>query len=301
MNQGEESVIASSALNAGTPTQGVLYIVATPIGNLGDITHRAIEILNNVDFIAAEDTRHSRRLMEHYIIKTPMFAFHDFNEKKKVENVIKRILNGESIALISDAGTPLISDPGYQLVSHAHQHQIKVVPVPGPSALITAMSVAGLASDRFTFEGFLANKGSARIGQLEKLKSEQRTMIFYEAPHRIIACLKDMLQVFGEDRYLVLARELTKSFETIHGDKLIAIIGWIQEDANRQRGEFVILVQGEDIQKHVITDEATRILDTLLTELPLKQASALAAKITGIKKNTLYQQALDWKEKNSAH
>lgn len=275
--------------------RGVLYIVATPIGNLGDISQRAIEVLKNVDFIAAEDTRHSKRLLEHYGIKTPTFAFHDFNEKKKADAVIKRLIRGKDIALISDAGTPLISDPGYQLVSRAHHNQIKVVPVPGACAVISALSASGLASDRFVFEGFLPNKAAARLSQLKKLSTERRTLIFYEAPHRIIACLEDMLQAFGGERYGVLARELTKSFETIYGSKLADLIDWIKLDSNRQRGEFVILLQGEANERDDIDEETSKILDVLLSELPLKQASALTSKITGKKKNTLYQMALERK------
>ncbi len=272
-----------------------LYIVATPIGNLSDISERAIKILQEVDLIAVEDTRHSGKLLQHIGVSTPMLALHEHNEDKKVQDIIDKLLAGAQIALISDAGTPLISDPGYQLVKAALLAGIKVSPIPGPSALVTALSVSGLPSDSFIFEGFLPNKSSGRIKKLGALSAESRTLIFYEAPHRIVACLQDMLQIFGAKRTAVIARELTKTFETIKNDSLENLLEWVQADTNQQKGEFVVLVQGKEKDNTVVNSEAESILNTLMQELPLKQASHLVSKITGIKKNTLYQIGLNKK------
>ena len=272
-----------------------LYIVATPIGNLSDISERAVQILKQVDLIAVEDTRHSGKLLQHSGVSTPMQALHEHNEAKKVEQLIELLAAGKSIALISDAGTPLISDPGYQLVKAAIDAGIKVSPVPGASALIAALSASGLPSDAFIFEGFLPNKSAGRLKKLEALADESRTLIFYEAPHRIIDCLEDMQQVFGAERVAVVARELTKTFETIKKDSLENLLSWTKADSNQQRGEFVLLIQGQEKAATTVNAEAERILDILLQELPLKQASQLAARITGIKKNTLYQIGLNKK------
>ena len=272
-----------------------LYIVATPIGNLSDISERAVQILKQVDLIAVEDTRHSGKLLQHSGVSTPMQALHEHNEAKKVEQLIELLAAGKSIALISDAGTPLISDPGYQLVKAAIDAGIKVSPVPGASALIAALSASGLPSDAFIFEGFLPNKSAGRLKKLEALADESRTLIFYEAPHRIIDCLEDMQQVFGAERVAVVARELTKTFETIKKDSLENLLSWIKADSNQQRGEFVLLIQGQEKAATTVNAEAERILDILLQELPLKQASQLAARITDIKKNTLYQIGLNKK------
>ena len=272
-----------------------LYIVATPIGNLSDISERAVQILKQVDLIAVEDTRHSGKLLQHSGVSTPMQALHEHNEAKKVEQLIELLAAGKSIALISDAGTPLISDPGYQLVKAAIDAGIKVSPVPGASALIAALSASALPSDAFIFEGFLPNKSAGRLKKLEALADESRTLIFYEAPHRIIDCLEDMQQVFGAERVAVVARELTKTFETIKKDSLENLLSWIKADSNQQRGEFVLLIQGQEKAATTVNAEAERILDILLQELPLKQASQLAARITGIKKNTLYQIGLNKK------
>jgi len=272
-----------------------LYIVATPIGNLSDISDRAIQILQEVDLIAVEDTRHSGKLLQHIGVATPMLALHEHNEGKKVGQLIDKLSDGKSIALISDAGTPLISDPGYQLVKAALAAEIKVSPVPGPSALVAALSASGLPSDAFIFEGFLPNKSVSRLKKMETLADESRTLIFYEAPHRIVACLQDMQQVFGAKRKAVVARELTKTFETIRNDSLENLLAWIEGDTNQQRGEFVLLIQGKEKDLSAVDTEAEFILDTLMQELPLKQASQLTAKITGIKKNTLYQIGLNKK------
>jgi 16S rRNA (cytidine1402-2'-O)-methyltransferase len=274
-------------------TSSVLYVVATPIGNLGDITQRAISILREVDFIAAEDTRHSKRLLEHLGIRTPMKAFHNFNEAQRAAELLRLLQNGKSIALICDAGTPLISDPGYRLVSLVREHGITVHPIPGACALITALSASGLPSDHFVFEGFLPAKSSARCAQLKLLADEMRTLLFYESPHRILSSLTDMIKIFGEDRIAVIARELTKTFETIKQACLKELLDWMTNDPNQQKGEFVILIKGaEKIQDEETNHEPLRVLKILLAELPIKQASQLAAKITGAKKNWLYENAL---------
>lgn len=269
-----------------------LYIVATPIGNLEDMSARAIEILRRVDYIAAEDTRHSRKLLDHFGINTPMISLHAHNESERSEILLKRLQENKTIALISDAGTPLISDPGYLLVKKARSNKIPVIPIPGPCALIAALSASGLDSHRFVFEGFLSEKSSARQKKLKDLLYETRTLVFYEAPHRILDLIEDMLSVFGPKRTVVLARELTKIFETIYEDKLEQLKTWLNADENRQRGEFVILVEGN---KELFTQSDLKIqeiLEVLLKELPIKQAASLAAKITHEKKNKLYAKAL---------
>ncbi len=273
---------------------GVLYIVATPIGNLGDMSMRAIEILNSVDLIAAEDTRHSARLLQHFGIQTRMASYHDFSDDTRVEQLLRSLLEGQSIALISDAGTPLISDPGYRLVSLVRARGLRVVPVPGVCAAIAALSAAGIPSDRFTFEGFPPAKQAARLKLFESLQSEARTLVFYESPHRILECVDDMAQAFGSERPAVIARELTKTFETIHGDTLSGLQQWLRADANQQRGEFVILLHGAEESPHDdVPPEARRVLSVLLEELSVKQASALASRLTGVKKNLLYALALE--------
>ncbi len=274
-------------------SDALLYVVATPIGNLEDITHRAIEVLQSVALIAAEDTRHSSRLMAHFNIKTPMISVHDHNERQRVSTIIDKLSAGDNIALISDAGTPLISDPGFILVRAVREAGFKVVPIPGCSAVITALSAAGMPSNNFIFEGFLPAKRVGRKQQLQAIADDTRTVIFYESTHRILESLADMQEVLGADRYVVIARELTKTFETIHGAKLCELIDWIRADHNQQKGEFVVLVSGAEPQRDQgISNETLRILDLMLEELPVKQACALTAKITGEKKNALYQEAL---------
>jgi 16S rRNA (cytidine1402-2'-O)-methyltransferase len=274
---------------------GTLYIVATPIGNLGDITERAITILREASIVAVEDTRHSRKLMLQFGIATPLVALHDFNEGEKAASLLARVLNGDDVALISDAGTPLISDPGYQLVRQAHAQNIRVVPVPGASALIAALSCAGLPTDRFTFEGFLPAKTAARLATLGALRNEARTMIFYEAPHRILECLADMEQSFGGEREITLARELTKTFETIVHTNIAALLEKVRGDENQQKGEIVLVVAGKPDDSGELDAQALHTLHVLLEEMPLKQASAVAARITGAKKNLLYDAALQLK------
>ncbi|PNQ92068.1 16S rRNA (cytidine(1402)-2'-O)-methyltransferase [Pseudomonas gingeri NCPPB 3146 = LMG 5327] len=278
---------------------GSLYVVATPIGNLDDISARAMKVLRDVSLIAAEDTRHSLRLLQHFGIATPLAACHEHNERDEGSRFIAKLLAGEDVALISDAGTPLISDPGYHLVRQARAAGIKVVPVPGACALIAALSAAGLPSDRFIFEGFLPAKAVGRRSRLELLKEEPRTLIFYEAPHRILECLQDMELVFGPERPALLGRELTKTFETLKGLPLGELRGFVEADSNQQRGECVVLVAGWTAPEtdDAVGAEAMRILDLLLKEMPLKRAAALAAEITGVRKNVLYQVALE-KQKN---
>ncbi len=276
---------------------GSLYVVATPIGNLDDISARALRVLREVALIAAEDTRHSARLLQHFGIETPLAACHEHNERDQGGRFLARLQAGEDVALISDAGTPLISDPGYHLVRQARAAGFAVVPVPGACALIAALSAAGLPSDRFIFEGFLPAKAAGRRARLEQVSEEPRTLIFYEAPHRILECLQDMRDVFGSERPALLARELTKTFETLQGLPLAELCEWVAADSNQQRGECVVLVAGWQAPEgeEVVSAEALRVLDLLMAEMPLKRAAALAAEITGVRKNLLYQVALERK------
>lgn len=272
---------------------GVLYVVATPIGNLDDWSTRAVATLKAVAVIAAEDTRHSSRLLQHFDIRTRTLALHDHNEAARVEALLAQLQAGEDVALISDAGTPLISDPGYRLVAVTQAAGLRVVPVPGACAAIAALSAAGLASDRFLFEGFLPARGAARRERLQQQAGEARTTIFYEAPHRIVECLADMVAVLGHERRIVLARELTKTFETIRQLPLGEMLAWVQGDENQQRGEIVLVLEGApETTGEADWREADRLLKILLAELPLKQAAALAAEITGLKKNALYERGL---------
>lgn len=277
--------------------KGTLYVVATPLGNLGDISQRAIETLRAADVIAAEDTRHSGRLMQYLGVSTPMIALHDFNERDRTESLVQRLEQGQKIALISDAGTPLISDPGFILVREVRARGFDVVPVPGASAVIAALSASGLPTDRFVFEGFLPAKPKQRLDRLQALRDETRTLVFYEAPHRILETVTAMAEVFGGGREAVIARELTKTFETIHGAPLAELVDWMTADPNQQRGEFVVLVAGaepvEDQQGAAL--DLDRLLVALLEELPLKKAAAIAAQVTGLKKNDLYKRALELK------
>jgi len=274
---------------------GTLYIVATPIGNLGDITYRAVEILQQVDLIVVEDTRHSGKLFQHYNLTSPKYVLHDHNEKENSIKLVEKLQQGLNLALISDAGTPLISDPGYWLVNLAIQNSVHVVPIPGPSAAICALSVSGLPSDRFCFEGFLPAKKLARHNRLLQLVPETRTLIFYEAPHRILDCLQDMVQVFGPERQAVISRELTKTFETILRAPLAELLLCVESDSNQQKGEFVIVVHGATETAAATQEEQDHLLLLLLEELSVKSAAALASKITGVKKNHLYERALELK------
>lgn len=267
---------------------GILYIVATPIGNLQDITIRAIEILKTVDRIAAEDTRHSAYLLKHFSINKPTLSLHEFNEQKRLKILLAHLQKGESIALISDAGTPLISDPGFHLVKEAKKLGIDVIPIPGPCAAIAALSVAGLPTDKFVFEGFLPVKQESRCNRLKQLLNETRTLIFYEAPHRLLSVLKTLVEVFGPTRKAVVARELTKVHETIIAADLQDLVTRFETYPEEQRGEIVILIAGCAAEKK--NDE--KVLNILLQELSVKQAVTLASKITGERKNILYEKAL---------
>ena len=271
---------------------GKLYIVATPIGNLRDMSIRAVDILKNVDLVLAEDTRHSKKLFAHYEIDTPLRAFHEHNEKDNTEKVINEINAGQSIAMISDAGTPLISDPGYHLVSKAKKAGLNVVPVPGPSALIAAISSSGVASSSFTFFGFLPSKPVARLKLLQSKANLDETIVFYESPKRILSTLKDMLEVFGGSREVCLAKEITKSFETILTDKLPILIEYLESDSAHQKGEFVVLVSPSDKIDRVEADsQLDKLLPILCAEMGASKAAKLAAKITGIDKKHCYKRA----------
>ncbi|OOF44132.1 16S rRNA (cytidine(1402)-2'-O)-methyltransferase [Rodentibacter rarus] len=274
---------------------GILYIVATPIGNLKDITQRALDTFSQVDLIAAEDTRHSGLLLSHYGIKKPFFALHDHNEQEKAAVLVEKLKQGKHIALISDAGTPLISDPGFHLVRQCREAGIAVVPLPGACAAITALCASGIASDRFCFEGFLPAKSKARRDKLEKVAEEERTLIFYESTHRILDTLADMQEVLGEARYVVLARELTKTWETIVGDTVVNLRQWLSEDPNRTKGEMVLIVEGKTKQESEaeFSPLAIKALTLMAQELPLKKAAAIVAELYGYKKNALYQFGLE--------
>ncbi len=270
-----------------------LFVVATPIGHLDDMTFRAIDILKSVSIVAAEDTRQSAQLFKHYNISTQLTACHDHNESNKIEQLVQRLLAGDNVALISDAGTPLISDPGFKLVRAAQEHGIRVVPVPGACAAIAALSAVGLPSDRFSFEGFLPSKASQRISQLEKLKNETQTLIFYEAPHRILECVKNMAEVFGENRPVGFAREITKTFETIKKMTLKDLVSFIENDHNQEKGEIVLVVGGAPEKIDLEQEKLDELLKRLLQDLSVKAASQLAADLTGVKKKVAYQRALE--------
>jgi 16S rRNA (cytidine1402-2'-O)-methyltransferase len=274
-----------------------LYIVATPIGNLADLSSRAIEVLQTVDVIAAEDTRHSGHLLQHHRIKTSTVSLHEHNEQQRSEVLLTRLQNGESVALISDAGTPLISDPGYRLVTLVREHGIKVVPIPGSCALIAALSASGLPSDRFSFEGFLPSKVGMKRQVLTSLKNESRTLIFYESPRRLKSTLTDMLEIYGPERPVCLARELTKLHETIVTQPLTELLSWVESDTNQQRGECVLLVAGNTEQRDPNDAEAERVLSILLVELSVKKAAAMAAGLLDMSKNKAYELALKLQHK----
>lgn len=270
---------------------GALYVVATPIGNLADVSQRALDVLAQVDLILAEDTRHSAKFLKHYAIHTPVQACHDHNERKQVGGIVRRLEEGSTVALISDAGTPLISDPGFLLVATARARGIRVIPVPGPSAIICALSVAGLSPDRFVFEGYLPARPSARRKRLDELAGETRTLVFFEAPHRLVASLEDMIRSFGPDRNAAVLKELTKLHETICRDRLIHLRDWCGEEAGRQKGEFVLIVEGAG-NREMDDAEAARVLKVLMKALSVRESASLAAEILHANKNRLYRLAL---------
>ena len=267
---------------------GILYVVATPIGNLADLSQRAIDTLRGVDAICAEDTRHSRPLLAHHRVERPLIALHEHNESKLASKLVARMLAGENLALISDAGTPLVSDPGYRLVRAAREAGIKVSPLPGACAAIAALSVAGLASDRFVFEGFLPAKSSARRARMALLASEQRTLVFYESSHRIEEMLSDARDAFGDARAAVLARELTKLFETVLDGDLASLHARVVADADQRKGEFVVIVAGvgDDVDARLI--EGRRVYAKLCEHLAPSQAARVAAELTGASRKVLY-------------
>ncbi|MGB2359732.1 MAG: 16S rRNA (cytidine(1402)-2'-O)-methyltransferase [Porticoccaceae bacterium] len=276
---------------------GTLYIVATPIGHLGDMVPRAVETLQSVSVIACEDTRHSKKLLDHFSIDKPCIAYHDHADKKSSHNILKRLGNGEDVALISDAGTPLISDPGYRLVSEARQQGYSVIPVPGACAAIAALSVAGLPTDKFKFMGFLPAKSTQRKTALAAIKGGTETMVYYEAPHRIADTLADMAEVLGADRDAFMAREISKTFETYLQGSMAELLELVQADSNQQRGEIVLVVAGAASEPDLVSVDAEKVLGLLLKELPLTKAASLTAKISGGDKKQLYQLGLSLQQK----
>ena len=272
-----------------------LYIVATPIGNLGDISARALEILAQVDIIACEDTRHTQKLLSAFAIKNKTLSMHDHNERQRQDYIASLLQEGKSIALVSDAGTPLISDPGFHLVRHCRSLGLAVSPIPGACAAISALSVAGLPTDRFSFEGFLPSKSGARQSTLLALASEPRTMVFYDAPRRAIDTIKDIVATLGGERYVVIARELTKTFETVHSDTADNLLAWLEQDANQLKGEMVLIIEGYKTDVNEISSDVIKTLKLLLTEMKPKKACAITAEIHGVKKNALYDIALSFK------
>lgn len=276
---------------------GLLYVVATPIGNLDDLSERALQILSKVDLVAAEDTRHTGRLLQHLGLSKQMMALHDHNERGRVAKILEVLGEGRQVALVSDAGTPLISDPGYIVVREVRAAGFRVSPIPGPCALVAALSVAGLPTDRFLFAGFLPAKGSGRRSALTELSVETATLVFYESPHRITDLMADLVTVFGADRECVLGRELTKTFETFYAGSAEAVLAQLQGDPNGARGEFVVMVHGAaplppGAGASLDTD---KLLGLLIKELPVKKAARIAAEVSGLGKNKLYQRALEMK------
>lgn len=271
---------------------GALYVVATPIGNVEDMSARALRVLREVDCIAAEDTRHTGQLLRHFGIETPLLSLHEHNERDRLEHITALLREGKTLALVSDAGTPLISDPGFPLVRELRQHGLPVIPVPGPSSVLAALSVAGLPTDRFVFEGFLPARPAARRERLQTLAAESRTLVLLEASHRIAETLADMAAIFGGERQAVIARELTKRFEEVHGATLDELIIWLDAAPNRHKGEFVVLAHGAAPTNEADTPENRRLLIALLAELPLSRAVVVAAKLTSLAKKPLYTLAL---------
>lgn len=280
-------------MSANPPVRGgTLYVVATPIGNLGDLSTRARDVLASVDMIAAEDTRHTRQLLQAFGIDTALTSLHEHNEARKSEDLIARLREGQSIALVSDAGTPLISDPGFDLLAACREQGMNVVSIPGPCAAIAALSIAGLPTDRFTFEGFLPAKAAARTARLQRLAGEERTMVFYESPQRLADVLRDMADVFGGDRQASIGRELTKRFETTYAGTLAQLLERAARDEDMARGEIVIVVAGSGASIERSALDAQQVLRALLEELPPSQAAKIAARLTGAKRGDLYEIAL---------
>lgn len=280
--------------------ENALYVVATPIGNLGDITHRALHILANVDVIAAEDTRNTQSLLRHYDIKTRLIAVHQHNERNAADGIVKLLAEGKSVALVTDAGTPAVSDPGARVVAAMHDAAQRVIPIPGACAAVAAISASGEGEDGFLFCGFLSAKTGERARALADLRDTNLALVFYESPHRILESVAAMVEVFADTRTLVVCREITKKFETIHRLKLNEALAWFQADANQQRGEFVLILSkpsigGQNGAKMAEDAQLERTLKILLAELPVKQAVSLAVELTGEKKNKVYALALELK------
>ncbi|KAF1046142.1 MAG: Ribosomal RNA small subunit methyltransferase I [Herbaspirillum frisingense] len=296
MNQ-NSSVAASILLDAAQQSYPVsaLYVLATPIGNACDISLRALHVLAIADAVACEDIRNTSQLLQRYGLSKQLLAAHEHNEREAADKIVERLRAGQRVALVSDAGTPAVSDPGARVVDAVRAAGLQVVPLPGASAAVTALSASGLTDERFHFVGFLPSKTRQRESALQELAGLQAALVFYEAPHRIVETVQSMLEVFGPERQIVLARELTKLFESIHRCPLGEAPAWLEADANRQRGEFVVLVQGAPAADGDDAD-AERVLRILLAELPVKQAATLAAQITGQKKNALYERALQIKD-----
>ena len=294
-------------INSNADARGVLFVVATPIGNLGDISQRALHILGRADRICAEDTRNTRKLLTHFGVQADLQTLHEHNEQQKISQIKHWLDAGENIALVSDAGTPLISDPGYHLVSALADEGYIITPIPGASAIIAALSAAGLPTDRFTFEGFLPAKQAARIKALQANSKQSRTQVYYESSHRIAASINDVLAVFGPERKVVLAREITKMFEQIYRGDLAGLQAWLSEDKHHQKGEFVLMLAGyaakeesDESDNDAFNGSINHLLTILVEELSVKQAAGMAAKITGRKKNELYKRALRLKEANAS-
>ncbi|SHK71809.1 16S rRNA (cytidine1402-2'-O)-methyltransferase [Marinobacter antarcticus] len=278
---------------------GTLYIVATPIGNLEDLSSRAAKVLSEVAVIAAEDTRHSGRLLQHLGINKPLIALHDHNERGRVKSILDQLLAGADVALISDAGTPLISDPGYVLVREARAEGVRVSPIPGPCALVAALSAAGLPTDRFLFVGFLPAKRTGRRTALDELRKEISTLVFYESPHRILDTVSDIMEVMGAHREIVLGREITKTFETFYSGEAAQVLSALTDDPHGSRGEFVVMVRGADKAESGLMAGALdvdQLLSLLIAELPVKKVAKIASGLTGLGKNELYQRALELKD-----
>lgn len=268
--------------------RGILYVVATPIGNLGDISMRAKEVLASVDLVAAEDTRHSRKLLTRLGLEKKLISLHEHNEIARIPKIIQLLDGGHCVALISDAGTPLLSDPGYRLLKAVREQGLRAVPIPGPSALTAALSIAGLPTDRFVFEGFLPAKSAARTTHLKTLLAEPRTMVFYEAPHRLQKVLDDMAQILGGDRLACLARELTKKFETVYHGTLDELAARAKRESDMGRGELVIVISGADGAVTTRAQDVSALLNELLTELPPARAARIASRVSGLPRREVY-------------
>ncbi|HEX7646927.1 MAG TPA: 16S rRNA (cytidine(1402)-2'-O)-methyltransferase [Noviherbaspirillum sp.] len=275
-----------------------LYVVATPVGNAADIGLRALHVLAIADAVACEDTRNTSHLLSRYGLSKELIAAHEHNEREAAQKLIERLQAGQRIALVSDAGTPAVSDPGARIVDAVHEAGLRVMPLPGASAAVAALSVSGLVNDRFEFVGFLPSKPKQREAELEALRLHRATLVFYEAPHRIVETVEAIAAAFEPSRRIMFARELTKLFEQVHRCRLSEASAWLQADPNRQRGEFVLVVEGAPQASDAQEADAERVLRILLAECPVKQAASLAAQITGQKKNALYERALQIKNEN---